>query len=181
MNLQELDIQLQGDGWSRIDRRSWSRGEQLLSLTYGRPCDPWELKTLTGTSPITREYFEDSTEALAATRAPKMADVIVWGTFDDPQDPEHDHTWYDAKIPADSLGDFDTESEYIAEYLAEHHADQGGVDGIGWGSPVIVVEDPLGRFKRGCSTRSEFNGEDDPSHPRHNPATDYHSNCEHGL
>lgn len=108
-----------------------------------------------------------------------MADVIVWGTFDDPQDPTHDHTWYAACIPADALGCFDSEAAYIGDYLRAHNPIESA--GVGWGSPVIVVNDPLERYARGCSTRSEFNGEDDPSHPLHDPATDYHSNCEHGL
>lgn len=66
MTLTELDKTLQARGWARVDRRSWSRGSQLISLTHGRPADPWELKTLTGVSPITREYFATAEELLEA-------------------------------------------------------------------------------------------------------------------
>ena len=68
MNLTELDIALQGEGWARVSRREWSRPPQLISLTHGRPSDSWELKTLTGVGPITREYFADAEELLNAVR-----------------------------------------------------------------------------------------------------------------
>ena len=60
MTLNELDKALQYLGWTRVDRRTWSAPPRLITLLHGRSSDPWELKTLTGVSPTTREYFPDA-------------------------------------------------------------------------------------------------------------------------
>lgn len=66
MNLVELDIELQGRGWCRVNMSTWSSPPRLITRLDGKPVDSWELKTITGVSLITREYFPDEQSVFEA-------------------------------------------------------------------------------------------------------------------
>ena len=72
MTLDDLDKALQAaGGWVRVYRRTWSSEtrQQVITLTNGRSCNPWELRTVNGIDPIKREYFVDARAILAAVTA----------------------------------------------------------------------------------------------------------------
>lgn len=73
-------------------------------------------------------------------------------------------TFIGVTVPAECLGDYDAEADWIAA---------AGDWVLPFRSPVIVLHDPRHRFESGCSTNSHFDSGDSDLDP--------HADCEHAL
>lgn len=81
-----------------------------------------------------------------------------------------DRTWWVGRVDPAVLGDAARENEALDEDWRRRGVPVSVADTR---PPLVVIDDPRGRFRRGCSTNSHFD-EHDRTH------TDPHADCAHG-